>query len=127
MMGFLVGNGANVYALRQDGGTLTGSVEGMGGGFFGGNDAPVPIQEGKVDGQNVSFKIGDSTFSGSLKDGQLELVRKIDLSRWLSRTPKEPAGPRPAIGPPPDGSDPSFDIPSGLPPGIPVVLRRVQR
>jgi len=97
MMGFLVGNGANVYALRQDGGTLTGSVEGMGGGFFGGNDAPVPIQEGKVDGQNVSFKIGDSTFSGSLKDGQLELVRKIDLSRWLSRTPKEPAGPRPAI------------------------------
>jgi len=127
MMAFLVGNGSTVFALHQDGSTLTGSVEGMGGGFFGGSDAAIPIAEGKVDGQAISFKVGTSTFSGTLKGDQLELTRTMDLSRWLSRIPKEPSGPRPAIGPPPDGSDPSFNMPSRIPPGIPVVLRRVQR
>jgi beta-galactosidase len=127
MMGFLVGDGTSVFALRQDGSTLTGSVEGMGGGFFGGSDAAIPIVEGKVDGRAISFKVGTSTFSGTLKGDQLELLRTIDFSRWLSRMPKESSGPRPAIGPPPDGSDPSFNIPSRIPPGIPVVLRRVQR
>jgi beta-galactosidase len=99
----------------------------MGGGFFGGSDAAIPIAEGKVDGQSISFKAGNSSFTGTLKADQLELVRTIDLSRWLSRLPKEPSGPRPAIGPPPDGSDPSFNMPSRIPPGIPVVLHRVQR
>jgi beta-galactosidase len=126
-MAFLVGNGATVFTLRQDGTILTGNVEGMGGGFFGGTDAPVPIQEGKVDGQNVSFKVGTSTFDGTLKGDQLELLRTMDLSRWLTRLPKEPVGPRPAVGPPPDGSDPSFNLPSRLPSGVPVVLRRAQR
>jgi beta-galactosidase len=127
IMAFLVGDGTTIFSLRQDGSTLTGSVEGMGGGFFGGGDAAVPIADGKVDGQSVSFKVGTSTFLGTLKDGQLELTRTMDLSRWLSRLPKEPSGPRPVIGPPPDGSDPSFNMPSRIPPGIPVVLRRVQR
>ncbi|MGA2536375.1 MAG: beta-galactosidase GalA [Terracidiphilus sp.] len=128
LMAFLVGNSNTVYSLRQDGNTVTGSVEGLGGGFFGGSDAPIPIQEGKVDGETVSFKAGNSSFSGTLKGDQLELMRAIDLSRFRSRIPKEPAGPRPAIGPPPDGSDPSFNLPStNLPAGIPVVLRRVQR
>ena len=127
LLAFLVGDGTTVFTLRQDGSTLTGSVEGMGGGFFGGSDAAIPIEEGKVDGQVVSFKAGNSTFSGTLKGDQLELLRKIDFSSWLSRIPKEPTGPLPAIGPPPDGSDPSFNIPSSIPPGIPVVLRRVQR
>ena len=127
IMAFLVGNGATVFTLRQDGTILTGNVEGMGGGFFGGTDAPVPIQEGKVDGQNVSFKVGTSTFDGTLKGDQLELLRTMDLSRWLTRLPKEPVGPRPAVGPPPDGSDPSFNLPSRLPSGVPVVLRRAQR
>jgi beta-galactosidase len=127
LMAFLVGNATTIFSLRQDGSTLTGSVEGMGGGFFGGSDAAIPIAEGKVDGQSISFKAGNSSFTGTLKADQLELVRTIDLSRWLSRLPKEPSGPRPAIGPPPDGSDPSFNMPSRIPPGIPVVLRRVQR
>ncbi len=127
MVAFLVGDGTTIFSLRQDGSTLTGSVEGMGGGFFGGSDAAVPIAEGKVDGQSVSFKVGASSFSGTLKGEQLELLRTIDFSRWLSRMPKEPSGPRPAIGPPPDGSDPSFNLPSRIPAGIPVVLRRVQR
>jgi beta-galactosidase len=128
LMALLVGNTNTIYSLRQDGGTLTGNVEGMGGGFFGGGDAPTPIKEGKVDGETVSFKAGNSTFTGTLKGGQLELQRTIDLSRFRSRIPKEPTGPRPAIGPPPDGSDPSFNLPpTGIPSGIPVVLRRVQR
>jgi len=127
MMAFLVGNGTTVFSLRQDGSTLTGSVEGLGGGFFGGSDAAVPIAEGKVEGQSVYFKVGGSSFSGTIKGDQLELLRTIDLSRWLSRLPTEPTGPRPAIGPPPDGSDPSFNMPSRPPKGIPVILRRVQR
>jgi beta-galactosidase len=127
LMAFLVGDGTTIFSLRQDGSTLTGSVEGVAGGFFGGSDAAIPIAEGKVDGQSVSFKVGNSTFSGTLKGDQLELLRTIDFSRWLSRLPKEPSGPRPVIGPPPDGSDPSFNMPSRIPPGIPVVLRRVQR
>ena len=124
---FVVGDGTMVFTLRQDGNTLTGTVEGTGGGFFGGNDTPTPITEGKIEGNSISFKVGTSTFEGTLKDDQLDLQRKIDLSRWLSRMPKEPTGPRPAIGPPPDGSDPSFNIPKNIPAGIPVVLRRVQR
>jgi beta-galactosidase len=127
MMAFLVGDGTNIFTLYQDGSTLTGSVEGLGGGFFGGSDAGIPIAEGKVDGESVSFKAGTSTFSGTLRGDQLELLRTMDLSRFRSRIPKEPTGPRPAIGPPPDGSDPSFVILARMPSGIPVVLRRVQR
>jgi len=127
LLAFFAGGGNNVFTFRQDGETLTGGVEGMGGGFFGGSDAAIPIQEGKVEGQNISFKAGTSTFSGSLEGGELKLLRKIDFSRWLSRLPKEPTGPKPAVGPPPDGSDPSINLPSTLPPGIPVVLHRVER
>jgi beta-galactosidase len=127
LMGFLVGDGTTVFSLSQDGSTLTGSVEGLGGGFFGGGDTPTPITEGKVDGNKITFKAGNSTYEGTLKDGQLDLLRKIDFGRWLSRMPKEPTGPRPAIGPPPDGSDPSFNLPHDIPPGIQVVLRRVER
>jgi beta-galactosidase len=127
LMGFLVGDGSTIFSLSQEGSSLTGSVEGLGGGWFGGSDTPTPITEGKVDGNSISFKAGNSVYEGTMKDGQLDLLRKIDFGRWLSRMPKEPAGPRPAIGPPPDGSDPSFNLPPTLPPGIPIVLRRVQR
>jgi hypothetical protein len=57
-------------------------------------------------------------------------MKTIDLGwlRSLMVTPAEPAGEKPAIGPAPDGSDPSFDRPpmSG-PPTVPLVLQRVQR
>jgi beta-galactosidase len=102
-------------------------VEGIGGGWFGGSDTPTPITDGKVDGNSISFKAGNSTFEGTMNGDRIELLRKIDISRWLARMPKEPAGPRPAVGPPPDGSDPSFNLPAHLPPGIPIVLHRVQR
>jgi beta-galactosidase len=121
-----LGGGDTVFSLRQDGNSLTGSMEGAGGGFFGGNDAPLPIEEGKVDGNNISFKAGNATYGGKLKEDQIELQRRVDLGLRLMSAPEAPAGTRPAIGPPPDGSDPSRGVGWGRPPG-PLVLHRVQR
>jgi beta-galactosidase len=105
---------------------MTGTVEGAGGGFFGGSDAPVPITEGQVNGNDVSFKSGNSTYAGKINGDQLELERKIEIPFRMT-PPAEPTGPRPAIGPPPDGSDPSFNLPRRMPQGISVVLHRVER
>jgi beta-galactosidase len=121
----LTGGGTTLFSLRQDGNNLTGSVEGAGGGFFGGADTPVPITEGKVDGDNVFFKAGNGTYSGTLKGDQIELQRTIDFGFRMPRV-AEPAGPRPAIGPPPDGSDPSIGGGFGRS-LIPMVLHRVDR
>jgi len=120
------GGGDTVFSLRQDGNSLTGNVEGAGGGFFGGNDAPLAIEEGKVDGNNVSFKAGNATYAGTLKGDQIELQRRVDFGFRLTSAPEAPAGTRPAIGPPPDGSDPSREVGWGRPAG-PFVLHRVQR
>jgi beta-galactosidase len=127
LLALLLGGGDTVFSLRQDGNSLTGSMEGAGGGFFGGNDAPLPIEEGKVDGNSVSFKAGNNTFSGTLKGDQIELQRTTDFGSWMPRAPEAPAGPHPAIGPPPDGSDPSMGTGWGRPPVVPLVLHRVRR
>ena len=125
LLAMLLGGGTTLFALRQDGNNLTGSVEGTGGGFFGGADTPTPITEGKVDGDNVFFKAGNATYSGTLKGDQIELQRTIDFGFRMPRV-AEPAGPRPAIGPPPDGSDPSIGGGFGRP--LPsLVLHRVDR
>jgi beta-galactosidase len=123
------GGGDTVFSLRQDGNSLTGSVEGAGGGFFGGNDAPLPIEEGKVDGNSVSFKAGNSTYAGTLKGDQIELQRRVDFDFRPTSAPAAPAGTRPAIGPPPDGSDPSIpEFRQRLAQALgPIVLHRVQR
>jgi beta-galactosidase len=130
LMAFVVGEGTMVFSLRQDGSGLTGYVEGAGGGFFGGGDAPISLENGKVDGNEVTFKAGNSTFTGTIKDGQLDLVRKIDIGFPMPH-PSEPAAGGPAIGPPPDGTDPSFNISAAMrragTPSVPVVLHRVER
>jgi beta-galactosidase len=129
IMVFLVGNGSSVFTLRQEGNTVTGYVEGGGMTFFGGTDAPIPITEGKVDGDKVSFKAANSSYAGTIKGDKLDLTRTIDLS-FLGDLPRPaaPSGERPAIGPPPDGTDPSFDMPdlSG-PPRIPLLLQKAKR
>ncbi len=120
----LSGAGDMIFTLKQEGSNLTGSVEGGSGGFFGGDDVPAPIVDGKVDGENVSFKAGRSTYKGTVKEGELDLQRSVVFPFTRPAPPKEVAG-GPAIGPPPDGSDPSlgaFRPPSGLP----VVLHRVK-
>ncbi len=122
----LVGGGTMLFTLRQEGSVLTGTVEGTGGGFFGGGDTPAPITDGKIDGQNVSFKAGNNTYSGTMKADQIELQRKVDLGFPLA-PPAIATGHRPAIGPPPDGSDPSRSPSFRISSAIPLVIRRVQR
>jgi beta-galactosidase len=124
-----------IFALRQDGNVLTGTVEGSGGrGGGGGGDTPVAIQEGKVDGANISFTAANVTYTGTLRGDAIELQRTGGAGRGGGRrAPEAPAGPRPAIGPPPDGSDPSSGAFQGLGGGrgqqapAPLVLHRTKR
>jgi beta-galactosidase len=123
----LAGDANSLFTFHQSGGDLTGTVEGSGaGGFFGGSDVPATIEGGKVDGKSVSFKIGNSNYSGTLNGDRIDLERTTEAAMQMPR-PAEPTGPRPAIGPPPDGSDPSRNPNYRLPAVIPVVLHRVER
>jgi beta-galactosidase len=115
---------AMVFTLRQEGSGLTGTVEGAGRSFSGGSDVPAPIAEGKVDGDRVSFKVGNGTYSGTVKGDQIELERSMEPRS--SNTTSEPKDGL-AIGPPPDGTDPSRDPTFHMPRTIAIVLRRVQR
>jgi beta-galactosidase len=114
-----------VFTIHQDGNKLTGTVEG-GAGFFGGDDVPTPVVEGSVSGDKVTFKSGDSAYTGTIKGSRLELQRSFNLP-WESHAPPKPDPGRPAIGPAPDGSDPSIDTTWEVPSSIPVVLHRVER
>jgi beta-galactosidase len=126
-MAALAGDGNSLFTLQQSGSSLAGTVEGAGtGGFFGGSDVPTPITDGKVDGNSVSFKVGNNTYSGTLTADRMELQRTTDPAMQMPH-PAEPTGARPAVGPPPDGSDPSRNPNFRLPPVIAVVLHRVQR
>jgi beta-galactosidase len=123
----LMGNGNTLFILRHDGSNLTGTMEGGSGGGFGGNDASAAIQDGKVNGDQVSFKTGNSLYAGTLKGDRIELLRTMAPGMVPPNPAQEPPSSRPAIGPPPDGSDPSRN-PNMRPPAvITVVLHRVQR
>jgi beta-galactosidase len=126
-----------VYTFRQSGSTLTGSVESSGGGGFGpggGAAAGGPIEDGKVDSTSISFRTGATVYTGTITGDQIELRRSGGPGgRGGGRgggTPAVGTGPRPAIGPPPDGTDPSFGAGGGgrggQPPG-PLVLKRASR
>jgi beta-galactosidase len=123
---FLAGESTTLFTLLQAGRDLTGNVEGAGGSFFGSSDGGTPIEEGKVEGNSVSFKVGTSSYSGTLRGDRIELERTMHLAAPASHPP-EPSGPRPAIGPPPDGSDPSRGPAPRIPASIKVVLHRVDR
>jgi beta-galactosidase len=111
-----------LFILVQDGNTLTGSVEG-----HGGNDTTTPIADGRIDGAVVSFTAGNSRFSGRIRENAIELVREQTLGTHEPQPAYQRESSRPAIGPPPDGSDPSRS-PSSLPAGpVAVVLHPVQR
>jgi beta-galactosidase len=125
MLSFLVGADSTIVTLRQSGNSLTGSVEGGGGGFLSGNE-PVPIENGKIEGGQISFKAGNSTYTGTVAADRISLERKVEFP-FRRPQPVTPTGPQPAIGPPPDGSDPSFNRSRRMPESIPVVLHRVER
>ena len=73
----------------------------------------------------TGFRTG--TYAGTMKGDQMELVRALVPGSQRPTAEEKTAQLRPAIGPAPDGSDPSRS-PSYRPPGpVPVVLHRVQR
>ncbi|KAA6459073.1 glycoside hydrolase family 2 protein [Acidobacteria bacterium AB60] len=113
-----------VFTLQQEGGTLTGTVEGAGSNFTGGMDVPSPVIDGKIDGDNVSFKAGNSTFEGTARGDRMVLKREVNLG-WARRKAPEPDPNAPAIGPAPDGSDPSIDMSWFGRTAPPLVLERV--
>jgi beta-galactosidase len=119
-----------VFTLRQDGTTLTGSLEAAGGGGFGGGGATGGlIEDGKIDGAAMSFRVGTATYTGAVKGEQIELRRSATPRRGGAGAPAAPAdtGSRPAVGPPLPGSDPSFGAGRGGQAPAPLVLRRVTR
>jgi beta-galactosidase len=96
-----------VITFRQDGSMLTGQVESSGGGGSTGG----PIEDGKVNGAGISFRTGNTTYTGKITGGRIELQRSAPAFRRPgagSPPPSAGAGPRPAIGPQPSGTDPSF-------------------
>jgi hypothetical protein len=126
-----------VYTFRQNGSALTGLLETSGGGGFGpggGAAAGGPIEDGKIDGSGISFRAGNTTYTGTISGEQIELRRTGGPGRGGRGgvPPAAETGPRPAIGPPPAGTDPSFGAGGG---GrgrggqatAPVVLRRASR
>jgi beta-galactosidase len=104
---FLGGNGM-VFLLRQEGSSLGGTVEGGNVNFTGGGDVPVPIENGKVAGESISFKAGRRTFTGTVKADRIDLEQTIEFP--FKRPEPKPESPnRPAVGPAPDESDPSIN------------------
>jgi beta-galactosidase len=124
-----------IFTLRQDGSALTGSLESAGGGGFGGGGGGGVIEDGKIGGANLSFRVGMTTYTGTANGDRIELERSGGFGGRGGRgglgAPAGDAGPHPAIGPPPNGTDPSFGGGGGGRGGgqgpTPLVLRRVQR
>ncbi|MCC7156304.1 MAG: DUF4982 domain-containing protein [Bryobacterales bacterium] len=124
------GGGDMLFTLRQEGNTITGEVEAAGGGGFFGSPGG-KIEDGKIDGGAVSFRAGMTTYSGAASGDHIELKRTVAPFRPPgAAAPQEPTGSRPAVGPPPDGTDPSFGAGFGGRRGqspAPLILRRVER
>jgi beta-galactosidase len=97
-----------VFSLRQEGSTLTGELDEVGDGFFNFN-AGGAIEDGRIDGGRISFRVASTTYSGTTTGDRIEL----SASRQLPFSPgggAPAAGPRLAVGPVPDGSDPSLPV-----------------
>jgi beta-galactosidase len=111
------------FTFTQNGDRLTGYVEGSGG-LLAGADSPVPIN-GKVEGSRVSFAYSVISYEGKINGEEVSLQRSINYPLPLAARSND--ADRPAIGPAPDGSDPSLDLSNMLIPTSPMILRRVLR
>jgi beta-galactosidase len=118
-----------IFTFRQDGNAVTGTLEAAGGGGFGGGSAGGILEDGKLDGANLSFRVGTTTYSGTVDGEKIELKRSAPAGR--GRPGSQPAAadnePRPAVGPPPTGLDPSFGAGRGFGAPVPLVLKRARR
>ncbi len=112
------------FTFRQQDGALAGSVESFDG-YFGNNGMPMPITEGKIHGDRIQFLSGPNAYEGTIHEDRIELKRSIHLPFHLNK-PEKPAADRPAIGPPPDGADPSLNFGALLKKKIPVLLVRAK-
>ena len=117
--------GDTLYTFFQKGSTLSGKLEAPPAGFGpGGGAASGPVQ-GSVDGAHISFIVGTASYSGTVTDDRMQLLRTTP-PRPSAPTLPPASGTVQAIGPPPDGSDPSFgNRGGGAPP--PILLKRVDR
>ncbi len=122
-----------IFTFYQDGNVLTGSMESSGGGGFGGGgNTGGAIVDGKMDGANISFRVGNTTYTGTVHGDRIELQRTGGPAGRGGRSGATPApatdtGTRPAVGPPPAGSDPSFGGRGGGQAPAPLILRKVTR
>lgn len=117
-MGSIFGAFSLSYALFQTPwGRLAGSVEASGGGGFvpgGGGAAGGAIEDGKIDGSLISFRTGNTAYTGTVNGDQIELRRTGGPGgRGRGPPPAAEVGLRPAIGPPPADTDPSFGAGGG--------------
>jgi len=124
-----------VFTLRQQGNTITGELEAAGGGGFRGGSAGGPIEDGRVDGNSISFRIGNTTYTGTATADQIELRTSSAGGgrggRGGGGRGAGPAADEPvvAIGPAARGSDPSFGGGGrgGAQETPPMILRRATR
>jgi len=135
------GSDDSLFTFKQSGSMLTGIVEEA----RGSSEQTSTIEDGKANGNNISFKAGNTAYTGTLTGDQLRIERESGGTPGASLTPGptgaiQPAGagagtPPPAVGPPPDGSDPSsrgwVAAQTGKEkkpqPLAPLMLRRIQK
>jgi beta-galactosidase len=121
------GAATQIFTLVQDGGKLSGTAEGVAGGWAGGADQATPLTDGTIDVDQVSFKAGNMAFKGKVSGDRIELTRTFNMPPRKSFPIPPSDEPKPAIGPAPDGTDPSFSPGRRPMAPVPVVLLRTQR
>ena len=123
-----IGNTCALYIFTQKESVLSGIVEDEGELVEAYDGVPMSISEGRVDGTKIFFKLGVDKFEGNVDGDRIELRRSVGQLFSAASPPLPPAkGERPAIGPAPDGSDPSLGAPADSLSSIPVILRRAPR
>jgi beta-galactosidase len=116
--------GDTLYTFIQNGASLTGTLEAPSPGI--GPAASGSIEAGKIEGNDISFRVGTATYTGTIQGDHIELHRTGPARGASSRSSTPTNAPPLAIGPPPDGSDPSLGNRAGGP-QAPIVLKRAAR
>ena len=106
---------------------VTGELDAAADGFFDPSPGGV-IEDGRIDGTGISFRVGRTKYEGTVSGDRIEVVKDTPFPFPPPARPPATTAPQPVVGPPPDGSDPSFGPWFGAL-GAParLVLHRVQR